>query len=65
MSPAGHSGRGGTGAGPIVVLVLAALIPALLLLAVARWAGGRADSGADAVPAPAADAAVRGFACCG
>ena len=40
------------------MLVLAALIPALLLLAVARWAGGRADSGADAVPDPPDDAAV-------
>jgi D-alanyl-D-alanine carboxypeptidase/D-alanyl-D-alanine-endopeptidase (penicillin-binding protein 4) len=35
----------------MVVLVVAAVIPALLLLAVARWAGGQADASDDAVPA--------------
>ena len=35
----------------MVVLVIAALIPALLLLALARWAGGKADASDDAVPA--------------
>jgi D-alanyl-D-alanine carboxypeptidase/D-alanyl-D-alanine-endopeptidase (penicillin-binding protein 4) len=35
----------------MVVLVIAALIPALLLLALARWAGGQADASDDAVPA--------------
>ena len=35
----------------MVVLVIAAAIPALLLLALARWAGGQADAAADAVPA--------------
>jgi serine-type D-Ala-D-Ala carboxypeptidase/endopeptidase (penicillin-binding protein 4) len=35
----------------MVVLVVAAAIPALLLLAIARWAGGQADAGDDAVPA--------------
>ena len=39
------------GSGPMVVLIIAAAIPALLLLAVARWAGGQADAAADAVPA--------------
>jgi D-alanyl-D-alanine carboxypeptidase/D-alanyl-D-alanine-endopeptidase (penicillin-binding protein 4) len=35
----------------MLVLIIAAAIPALLLLAVARWAGGQADAGDDAVPA--------------
>jgi D-alanyl-D-alanine carboxypeptidase/D-alanyl-D-alanine-endopeptidase (penicillin-binding protein 4) len=35
----------------MVVLVVAAAIPALLLLALARWAGGQADASDDAVPA--------------
>ena len=35
----------------MVVLIIAAAIPALLLLAVARWAGGQADAADDAVPA--------------
>jgi D-alanyl-D-alanine carboxypeptidase/D-alanyl-D-alanine-endopeptidase (penicillin-binding protein 4) len=35
----------------MVVLVVAAVIPALLLLAVARWAGGQANASDDAVPA--------------
>ena len=40
------------GNGPLVVLVIAAAIPALLLLLIARWAGGQADASDDAVPAP-------------
>ena len=50
--------RPSRGTGPMVVLVLAAAIPALLLLAIAQWAGGQADAGDDAVPAPSDDAAV-------
>jgi D-alanyl-D-alanine carboxypeptidase/D-alanyl-D-alanine-endopeptidase (penicillin-binding protein 4) len=46
------------GAGPVVVLVVAAVIPALLLLAIWRWTGGQADAGDDAVPAPAEGAPV-------
>ncbi len=44
----------------MVVLVIAAAIPALLLLAVARWAGGQADASDDAVPVvdPAAPTTV-------
>jgi serine-type D-Ala-D-Ala carboxypeptidase/endopeptidase (penicillin-binding protein 4) len=40
-------------AGPLVVLGLAALIPALLLWSVFRWADGRADAADDAAPAAA------------
>jgi serine-type D-Ala-D-Ala carboxypeptidase/endopeptidase (penicillin-binding protein 4) len=42
----------------MVVLVIAAAIPALILLAIAQWAGGQADATDDAVPAvdPAAPA---------
>jgi D-alanyl-D-alanine carboxypeptidase/D-alanyl-D-alanine-endopeptidase (penicillin-binding protein 4) len=40
----------------MLVLVIAAAIPALLLLAIARWAGGQADASDDAVPV--ADPAV-------
>ena len=42
--------------GPLVVLGVAALIPALLLWSVFRWADGRADAAADAVPTPVAPA---------
>jgi D-alanyl-D-alanine carboxypeptidase/D-alanyl-D-alanine-endopeptidase (penicillin-binding protein 4) len=38
--------------GPIVVMVVAAAIPALLLFSLARWANGRAEVVEDAVPAP-------------
>ena len=43
----------------MVVLVIAAAIPALILLAIAQWAGGQADATDDAVPAvdPAATTA--------
>jgi serine-type D-Ala-D-Ala carboxypeptidase/endopeptidase (penicillin-binding protein 4) len=42
----------------MVVLVIAAAIPALILLAIAQWAGGQADATDDVVPAvdPAAPA---------
>ena len=39
------------GNGPMIVLVVAAAIPALLLLALGRWASGQADASDDAVPA--------------
>lgn len=38
---------------PVIVLTVLALIPALLLWSVWRWADGRATSAADAAPAPA------------
>lgn len=39
-----------SGAGPLVVLTIAALIPALLLWAIWRWADGEAAAADDAVP---------------
>lgn len=43
------------GAGPLVVLTMLALIPAVLLWAVWRWADDRADAAVDAVPAAIGD----------
>jgi D-alanyl-D-alanine carboxypeptidase/D-alanyl-D-alanine-endopeptidase (penicillin-binding protein 4) len=42
----------------VVVLAVAAAVPALLLLAIWRWADGRAQAGDDAVPAPVEGAPV-------
>ncbi|HUF97986.1 MAG TPA: D-alanyl-D-alanine carboxypeptidase/D-alanyl-D-alanine-endopeptidase [Ilumatobacter sp.] len=39
-----------SGAGPMIVLVIGALVPALLLWWVASWAGGKVDAAEDAVP---------------
>lgn len=46
-----------SGAGPIAVLVVVALLPALALFGIFRWADGKATAAADAVP-PADPAAV-------
>jgi D-alanyl-D-alanine carboxypeptidase/D-alanyl-D-alanine-endopeptidase (penicillin-binding protein 4) len=37
-------------AGPVIVMTMILLIPAVLLWGVWRWAGGRAEAGEDAVP---------------
>ncbi len=46
--------RRDAGLGPVVVLVMLALIPAVLLWGVWRWAAGRAAASDDAVPDPPA-----------
>src|SRR5690606_1881886 len=40
------------GIAPILVLVVVALIPAIVLLSLSRWAAGKADAADDAVPVP-------------
>ena len=47
----GRSRERRQGNGPMVALVVAAMIPALLLLGLAQWAGGQADATEDALPA--------------
>ena len=53
-----RSARSEAIAGPIVVLTMILLIPAVLLWGTWRWAGGRADIDEDAVPAQAATPAT-------
>src|SRR5690606_27291689 len=53
---AGRRGTGGamtprrSGIGPLAVLTVAAMLPALVLFGVFRWADGKATAAADAVP---------------
>jgi D-alanyl-D-alanine carboxypeptidase/D-alanyl-D-alanine-endopeptidase (penicillin-binding protein 4) len=52
------SPRRRAGTGPLLVLVALALVPALVLAGIWRWADGRADAAADAVPEETIDTSV-------
>jgi serine-type D-Ala-D-Ala carboxypeptidase/endopeptidase (penicillin-binding protein 4) len=51
------NGRSGPAVNPVAVLVAVALVPAVALFALWRWADGRSGGGAD--PAPSTSASVR------